>query len=128
MGGSGGGGGYPTGGAGSKIGGGSAGGSGGGSGGEEDQCVLSFTTDIFGPVPNVASQLTSGDSLSVQLTSGSNPSVGLFSPRLANQQVGSISGVRQLPTLIACLQQGVVYEATVALVSGAQIRIQVRNV
>ena len=122
MGGSGG----PSNGTSRGLGGRGTGGSGsGGPPGGEDQCILSFQTTIFGPVPGVADHLSVGEVLTVVLTATPTSQVGVFTSALA--QAGSIGGARQLPTLIGCLQNGVNYSADVISVNGSNVGIRVRN-
>ena len=129
MAGTGGAGGYPTGGAGSGSGGGSqAGANGGAEGGSEaDPCALILDLDIFGLVPGVSNELRIGDSLNVRLTGSSSLSVGMFSPRQGGRQVGTIAGIAQLPILVRCLQNGIVYSGKVLSIESSQIRVRVHN-
>lgn len=117
MGGSGGGSGYPSGGAGS--------GTGGGTG---NDCEFEFSTTLFGPVPGIANQLSAGDVLDVRLAvDGESSAVGVFSPQLDGQQVGTLAGSNRIPDMVACLNSGVEYIARVLSVNGSQVGLRVSN-
>jgi len=126
MGGSGGSGSY-TGGGGSGAGGGGGGVGGGGGASGANPCILILDTNLFGPVPGVADQLASGDPLEIRLAGTAPAQVGVFASSQGSAQVGSIAGLRQLPTLIECLANGVAYTGTVIAVNGPDIQIRIEN-
>lgn len=109
--------------------GGSSGGGGQGAGGSggSDACALVLESQLFGPVPGVADALNVGDALDIRLVGNSPPQVGVFAPTQGGAQAGSVAGMRQLPTLIDCLQQGVRYTGVVLSVNGSAVRIRIEN-
>lgn len=124
MGGSGGGGSYPSGGAGSgrKP----TGGGGGGAGGEEgSDCHFEFTTTIFGPVPHLVASLSVGSVLDVMLA---GRTLNLHDPSQRNQIVGTLAGATQIPSLVACINAGISYNATVTQVTGSRIVVKVKYI
>lgn len=110
------------------------GGSGGGGGTRwpnppEDSCDLRIDTHIFGPVPTVAQTLRVGDLLGIRLApSGNSSTVAIFTQGPNTTQVGTVVGPPRLASLIRCLQQGVLYEASVTAVSGPQISIRIERI
>lgn len=123
MGGSGGSGGYPTSGSGSGSGVGGTSGGDDGAGADVDPCAIRITVNLFGPVPGVADQLSVGDVLDVRRAGGR--AVGVFTR--SGTRAGTIAGHAQLPTLLNCLYQGVIYAAEVIGASSGQIVLRVQQ-
>lgn len=90
---------------------------------KRNACNLSFETNLYGPVPDAVSALRSGDRLDVKLTRG-QLSVGVFKKN-QSELVGTIVGLSQIPDLVACLQAGHMYVATVKRVVGSTVTIHV---
>lgn len=90
-------------------------GGGGGSGGESggsDQCDLAFETDLAAVNTSVTGNLEVGDSLSVGLLEQQGfPTVVCRTN--SGELVGSLANVEDLAQLIACIQQGNRYAATI---------------
>ena len=93
---------------------------------KRNACNLSFETNLYGPVPDAVSALRTGDRLDIKLTAD-QLSVGAFQ-KAQSEPVGTIVGPRQLPDLIACLQKGHMYVATVKQVAGSTVTIHVYRV
>ena len=94
-------------------GGGGAGGGGGGSGGGgQDQCDLTFETDLAAVNSTAADKLSVGDELSVVLVDQQGfPTVVCRTS--SGELVGSLANVEDLALLIGCIQGGNHYNAIV---------------
>ncbi len=92
-----------------------------------DACDLRFQVDLFGPDPSVVQELTVGDRLAVQLiTRGESTSVAALT-KVTGEVAGTITGVRQLGTLIDCLDDNS-YEAEVTAISGSVVTVFIERV
>ena len=91
-----------------------------------DACDLTFRTNLFGPVPQVVATLRVGDILDIVLLSQNQPpAVGVYTRSAPIQQAGTIAGVRQLPDLINCMQDGHNYEARITQLADSAVTIDV---
>lgn len=100
-------------------------GSDGGQGANSNPCVLVEETVLNSPVPAVVASLGIGDILRVDLEKG--PPVRVMIRTGAGQTAGAITGAK-LPQIIACIEAGVEYAATVVSVKGGAVRIRVANI
>ncbi|GHC52367.1 hypothetical protein GCM10007315_13550 [Gemmobacter tilapiae] len=89
------------------------------------KCKIVFEAKIFGPVPDLVAQLTTGDHLRLHYNQGPPPRIELRNNE--NEQVGSLVGKKVLVQVIECMLNGVAYVAEVLTISGSTITIQVRN-
>lgn len=126
MGGSGGGGsrsfGRPSGPTPPPPGGAGGGGGGGGGGGRPDPCEsIDENVILQSPKPTAVAVLRNGDELALQLTGGGAPVVAV---NRAGQPVGSVV-VRDLATLVQCLNGGRRFVADVLRVTGGAVTVRV---
>jgi hypothetical protein len=97
---------------GSSGGGGSGAGGGGGGGGEGGSCDLNFEVDLAGVNGSIAGSLEIGAELNVAIVQQNNfPTVVCRTS--VQEVVGSLANVEDLAELIACMQAGHTYAATV---------------
>lgn len=105
-------------------GGGGSGGTGGGGGGgpSQDCSTLIFRTVLSSPKPAVVKKLSVNDRLSIDKRGDAGPAVAVTS---GGEDAGSITSTK-LGQMLACIDDGYKYEATVTKVNGGSVEVEVR--
>lgn len=99
-------------------------GSGGGGGTGVDPCDIVSLTNLNSPNPAVVPTLRPGDVLDVRLQAG--PPRVLQARTAAGQVAGSITSP-EMPRIIDCIRQGVIFVADVVTVRGGVCQVRIRR-